>query len=159
MTLKRNNSAAILERHCPSMNNLYLDDNGRQFRDRAVAAMEEYSAQQLSEFKSKLKTNLFKEVCGTVDTYTYDKILSLIDSLSLLGEEKQEHFCNHRFDGPSIDGIVRCHWCGEPRENSVVEKNENQEELWKMIYIDFNDGEGWINFTNRNKLLFNITRK
>ena len=35
----------ILEKHCPSMNNLYLDDNGRAFRDRIINAMNEYLKQ------------------------------------------------------------------------------------------------------------------
>ena len=32
----------ILEKHCPSMSNLYLDAQGRNFRDRVVKAMIEY---------------------------------------------------------------------------------------------------------------------
>lgn len=32
----------ILENHCPSMNNLYLDKQGRAFRDRVIEAMKEY---------------------------------------------------------------------------------------------------------------------
>lgn len=36
----------ILEKHCPSMNNLYLDDHGRNFRDRILKAMHEFSEQE-----------------------------------------------------------------------------------------------------------------
>jgi hypothetical protein len=35
----------ILEKYCPSMNPLYLDDNGRAFKDRIILAMEEYAKQ------------------------------------------------------------------------------------------------------------------
>lgn len=31
----------ILEKNCPSMNNLYLDKQGREFRDRIVTAMKQ----------------------------------------------------------------------------------------------------------------------
>lgn len=34
-----------LEKHCPSMNNLYLDKQGKAFRDRVILAMEEYASQ------------------------------------------------------------------------------------------------------------------
>lgn len=36
----------ILEKNCPSMNNLYLDDQGRAFRGRILKAMNELSEQQ-----------------------------------------------------------------------------------------------------------------
>lgn len=48
-------------------------------------------------------------------------------------EYKEEH-CNHRYDGPSIDGIVRCHWCGEPREDrsifNDIRQCINSPEIW-----------------------------
>lgn len=34
----------ILEKHCPSMHDLYLDQDTRPFRDRIVLAMEEYAS-------------------------------------------------------------------------------------------------------------------
>jgi 3'-phosphoadenosine 5'-phosphosulfate (PAPS) 3'-phosphatase len=39
----------ILEKHCPSMNNLYLDNQGRNFRDRILKAMEQYASQPKGE--------------------------------------------------------------------------------------------------------------
>jgi pantothenate synthetase len=55
----------ILEKHCPSMNNLYLDNQGRNFRDRIIKAMEEYASQQTAEkdreiadLKEQLKRHL-----------------------------------------------------------------------------------------------------
>ena len=38
------NAESILEKHCPSMCNLYLDAQGRNFRDRVVKAMIEFAA-------------------------------------------------------------------------------------------------------------------
>lgn len=39
----------ILEKHCPSMNNLFLDKSGREFRDRILLAMQEYADQLKNE--------------------------------------------------------------------------------------------------------------
>lgn len=36
----------ILKKHCPSMDSLFLDDNGEKFRSRIFDAMDEYSKQQ-----------------------------------------------------------------------------------------------------------------
>ena len=33
----------ILKKHCPSMDDLFLDDNGKQFRKRVLVAMNEYA--------------------------------------------------------------------------------------------------------------------
>ncbi|MEA1849224.1 hypothetical protein U9K52_09895 [Chryseobacterium sp. MHB01] len=33
----------ILKKHCPSMDNLFLDKQGREFRDRVLEAMKEYA--------------------------------------------------------------------------------------------------------------------
>lgn len=41
MTLQER-AEQILEKHCPSMNNLYLEQRGRQFRDNLVKAMIEF---------------------------------------------------------------------------------------------------------------------
>lgn len=45
----------ILEKHCPSMSTLYLDDEGKKFRSRIVAAMKEYASLQ-TEVKETEKT-------------------------------------------------------------------------------------------------------
>jgi hypothetical protein len=48
-----NTKEEILEKHCPSMNNLYLDNQGRNFRDRIIKAMEEYASQQTAELREE----------------------------------------------------------------------------------------------------------
>src|SRR5688572_10349079 len=39
--------------------------------------------------------------------------------LRLLPKSPVVEKCIHRFDGPSIDGIVRCHWCGIDRDEKI----------------------------------------
>ena len=34
-----------LKKHCPSMDNLFLDKQGREFRDRVLEAMKEYAVE------------------------------------------------------------------------------------------------------------------
>lgn len=34
--------------------------------------------------------------------------------------------CIHRYDGPSIDGVVRCNWCGKPEPTSLPSKPEEE---------------------------------
>lgn len=61
----------ILEKHCPSMNDLFLDDQGRNFRDRVIAAMEEYAvayAYTTEYTEWKVKTDQAKAL--------FEKILS-----------------------------------------------------------------------------------
>lgn len=48
----------ILEKHCPSMSLLYLDDNGRAFRERILAAMEDYTEETRSSFRKQLNDRL-----------------------------------------------------------------------------------------------------
>jgi len=50
----------ILEKHCPSMSSLYLDEQGRKFRDRIVNAMEEYA----SQFTPKKESKTIEETYG-----------------------------------------------------------------------------------------------
>lgn len=45
----------ILEKHCPSMNLLYLDSNGRAFRERIFNAMEEYATLQKELIEASVK--------------------------------------------------------------------------------------------------------
>ncbi len=40
--MKKITKEEILEKHCPSMNDLFLDKEGRLFRDKILAAMDEY---------------------------------------------------------------------------------------------------------------------
>jgi len=49
--MKKQTREEILEKHCPSMSPLYLDNVGRAFRDRVFAAMEEYAKQFFDEDK------------------------------------------------------------------------------------------------------------
>jgi hypothetical protein len=56
-----NTKEEILEKHCPSMNNLYLDNQGRNFRDRIIKAMEEYASQQTAEATALLLNSVSKE--------------------------------------------------------------------------------------------------
>lgn len=44
--------ADVLEKHCPSMNNLYLDNQGRAFRDRVVNAMNEYAKLKTAQLEA-----------------------------------------------------------------------------------------------------------
>jgi hypothetical protein len=41
----------------------------------------------------------------------------------------------------------------------IPESKEESQDCWKQIYIDFKDGEGWINFSKRMNKIFSITRK
>lgn len=36
---------------------------------------------------------------------------------------------------------------------------DDQTDMWREVYVDFNDGEGWGAFAERNKSLYVITRK
>jgi hypothetical protein len=75
------------------------------------------------------------------------------------------------------DNRTACPKCGYlctgklPDTHSHVEKEETQElsesmrgffhdcNLWRDIYFDFNDGEGWLSFTKRMNKKYHITRK
>jgi uncharacterized phage infection (PIP) family protein YhgE len=45
----------ILEKHCPSMNRIYLDDQGMAFRERILAAMQEYADLQTKDIQQEVE--------------------------------------------------------------------------------------------------------
>ena len=58
----------ILEKHCPSMNNLYLDKQGIEFRDRIVKAIQEAVKSHLEAFKDSVKKHpIIKKDINGVD--------------------------------------------------------------------------------------------
>jgi hypothetical protein len=56
----------ILQSHCQSMNTLFLDIQGRQFRERVFEAMEEYLYQQTAEKDRDIEV-LKAEIKSTID--------------------------------------------------------------------------------------------
>lgn len=66
----------ILNSNCPSMDDLFLDDSGRLFRDRVLNAMQQYSDQQLTQYKVKLKEAFTKA--------DFDDVLILSDYFKII---------------------------------------------------------------------------
>ncbi len=47
----------VLKKHCPSMDDLFLDKQGRLFRDNILKAMNEYAHYRLIEYVDSRKGN------------------------------------------------------------------------------------------------------
>lgn len=48
----------ILKEYCPSMDTLFLDDNGKQFRERVVKAMMQYAQIAVDEQREIMSKHL-----------------------------------------------------------------------------------------------------
>lgn len=54
-----------------------------------------------------------------------DTIEKQTKKVARLEESKAE--CKHEYHGQSIDGIVHCHWCGEPKPEPVKKESKEEE--------------------------------
>lgn len=55
MTDKEKAAREILKKHCPTMDDLFLDNNGRAYRQRVIDAMMEYCQGEIDKLRSALK--------------------------------------------------------------------------------------------------------
>lgn len=94
----------ILKKHCPSMDDLFLDYSGRQFRERIIKAMNEYASQKckaLQEENARLTERIDKMVSGenyvkiTTDLQKNIKVLeeALKDCVLTLEELDRDFDC------------------------------------------------------------------
>lgn len=63
------NKELILEKHCPSMSLLYLDDNGRAFRKRILAAMEDYTDKVLHADRNQGQAKISENAAIHIKSY------------------------------------------------------------------------------------------
>lgn len=105
----------ILEKHCPSMSTLYLDDEGKKFRSRIVAAMKEYASLQ-TEVKETEKT-----------AFDFLKANGIIRQLDTRVEVIQ---CNYL----GLINVMNEYAVHYKNRVSKPKPEESQTELWKEFW-------------------------
>lgn len=85
------------------------------------------------ENRSEVDYNGFKAIPGYFTRVAYRlKRSESVNKIPEGGElfasarERMEEMqrCSHEYHGPSVDGFVRCHWCGTPKESPIEAKTQ-----------------------------------
>jgi hypothetical protein len=100
------NKEMILEKHCPSMSLLYLDDNGRAFRKRILAAMEDFTDKVLHADRNQAQAKL-----TATETEWALKVIDLQkkgDMMALALRRLRSSVMAH----PDCDGLPHSEWGG-----------------------------------------------
>jgi len=72
----------ILQKHCPSMSNLFLDSQGKNFRDRIVQAMKEYAKEVAREALKNAAEN-----ASLIESVPHSAVYDTIDKQSILSDK------------------------------------------------------------------------
>jgi PHP family Zn ribbon phosphoesterase len=84
----------VLEKHCPSTNNLFLDKKGRAFRDRILKAMEEHAesvhvSRLLSAVPSVKEINNFAKRYSDTEDRNEDVIVGAVWVLEYIKQKQR----------------------------------------------------------------------
>lgn len=109
----------ILEKHCPSMSVLYLDDNGRAFRKRILAAMEDFTDKVLHADRNQVQAKLSEMQVENLKQYA---------ALKAKGEKLARYARSLR-----LSVTAHPHYTGQPNEEwtDLVEGVDKAMDEWK----------------------------